>query len=375
MVPPGSLRRGILMPKQGGMAKETKADYYELLGVSRDASEEEIRRAYRKLAAQLHPDRNPGNPEAEERFKQVSEAYEILKDPEKRKIYDLYGHEGLESGGYSPGFQSIDEIFMHFGDLFEGIFGTSAGPRRGRGPRRERGADLEMAITLSLEEAAFGAKKELTLRYPSTCRACRGTGAEGGLLSPCEGCGGQGQVHFKRGMLFISTTCPQCGGRGQVARGICPECRGSGEELIERKVEVEIPPGVDNGHVLRKAGMGQPGRGGPPGDLYVKIQVAPHKRFKRDGHHLHTHVEVPFTTCCLGGEIEVPTLEGKSAKLHVPPGTQPGSILKCEGLGIPHLDGRARGDLICHVQVAVPKHLTPRARELLLELREALGER
>lgn len=360
-------------PVSDGMAQ--KRDYYEVLGVARDASESELKKAYRKLAAQLHPDKNPGDPNAEERFKEASEAFEVLKDPQKRQIYDRYGHAGLSSGGYSPGFRTVEEIFGSFGDIFGDIFGHGFGAGRRRdGPMR--GADLRVGARLTLAEAAFGTQKEIRLQYPSPCEACRGTGAEGGALEACVTCGGQGQVGVQRGAFFMSTTCPTCRGQGRRAKSPCASCRGTGEVEVERTVKVNVPPGIDDGQSLRLAGQGQPGRmGGPPGNLFVTVQVEPDERFVREGNDLVHEVRVPFTTCCLGGEVEVPTLDGSTAKLAVAPGTQAGTILTLPGLGVPRLDGRGRGDLHCQVQIEVPRELSAKARKILVELRESLEKR
>lgn len=353
-----------------------KRDYYEVLGVARDASEADIKKAYKKLAVQLHPDKNPGDPTAEERFKEASEAFEVLKDPQKRQVYDRFGHAGLQSGGYSPGFRSVDDIFGSFGDIFGELFGMGGagfgGRRRQDGPMR--GADLRVATRLTLKEAVFGTQKEVKLQFPSPCEACKGTGAEGGVLDVCASCRGQGQVGIQRGAFFVSTTCPACRGQGRSARSACKKCRGSGDVEVERTVKVNIPAGIDEGQSLRLHGQGQPGRmGGPAGNLFVVVQIEPDERFQRDGLDLVHELRVPFTQCCLGGKVKVPTLDGQEAELTVAPGTQAGTVLTLAGHGVPRLDGRGRGDLHCSIQIEVPTQLSAKAKQLLVQLQETLS--
>jgi molecular chaperone DnaJ len=349
-----------------------KRDYYEVLGVARDASEADIKKAYKKLAVQLHPDRNPGDATAEERFKEASEAFEVLKDAQKRQVYDRFGHAGLSSGGYHPGFRSVEDIFGSFGDIFGDIFGGGfGGARRRDGPMR--GADLRVGARLSLKEAAFGTQKEVKLQYPSPCDACKGSGAEGGAFDTCVTCKGQGQVGIQRGAFFVSTTCPTCRGQGRSAKTACTKCRGSGDVEVERSVKVNIPAGIDDGQSLRLSNQGQPGRmGGPAGNLFVTVQVEPDERFHRDGNDLVHELHVPFTKCCLGGEVEVPTLDDKPAKLEIAPGTQAGSILTVQGQGVTRLDGRGRGDLHCQIQIEVPTELSAKAKKLLVDLQTSL---
>jgi molecular chaperone DnaJ len=351
-----------------------KRDYYEVLGVPRDASEAEIKKAYKKLAVQLHPDKNPDDPTAEERFKEASEAFEVLRDAQKRQVYDRFGHAGLQNGGYSPGFRSVDDIFGSFGDIFGELFGMGAagGRRRHDGPMR--GADLRVSTRLTLKEAAFGTQKEVKLQYPSPCEACKGTGAEGGVLDVCPTCRGQGQVGIQRGAFFVSTTCPTCRGQGRIAKNACPKCHGSGNVEVERTVKVNIPAGIDEGQSLRLQGQGQPGRmGGPAGNLFVVVQIEPDERFQRDGLDLVHELRVPFTKCCLGGKVKVPTLDDRDAEVTVAPGTQAGTVLTLPGHGVPRLDGRGRGDLHCQVQIEVPTELSTKAKQLLVQLQETLA--
>jgi molecular chaperone DnaJ len=343
-----------------------KRDYYEVLGVDRTASPNEVKKAYRRLALELHPDRNPGNPAAEERFKEASEAYQVLSDADKRQIYDRFGHQGLAGQGYQ-GFHDMQDVFSHFQDIFGEFFGFGMSGRRRGGPAR--GADVKAVVELTLKEAAFGTKKEIDLAHPVPCNACNGTGAEGGRLENCQTCGGAGQVAHSRGIFTVATTCPSCQGRGSIATKRCNECTGSGQVAAERKVKINVPPGIDSGQTLRLPSQGQPGRaGGPPGHLYVEVEVAADPRFQRDGFDLVHELHVSFPQAALGAELEIPTLDDKPEKLRVPAGVQPGDTLVLKGLGVPRLDGRGRGDLIALVQVDVPKELSPRAKQLLEEL-------
>ena len=341
-----------------------KRDYYEVLGVDRGAGAPAIKKAYRKLALELHPDRNPGDAAAEERFKEATEAYQVLSDAKKRDTYDRYGHAGLR--GQDLG--DFQDVFSHFQDLFGEFFGFGMGGGRRRGGAA-RGGDIRTVTTLSLAEAAFGVKKDLELRHPAPCTACGGSGAEGGDLETCASCGGVGQVATSRGIFTVATTCPTCQGRGVRAKAPCKECEGGGDVPVERTVKVTIPAGVDSGQTLRLTGQGQAGRaGGPAGHLYVTVEVEADERFHRDGFDLVHELPLSFPQAALGAEVEVPTLEGSPEPLRVPAGVQPGDTLVVRGLGVPRLDGRGRGDLIAVVQVIVPKKLSSRARELLEEL-------
>lgn len=354
----------------------SKRDYYEVLGVERAVSESELKKAYRKLALQYHPDRNPDNPEAEDKFKEVSEAYSVLSDDEKREIYDRYGHQGL-SGRGQPGFTNVEDIFSHFGDIFGDLFGFGGfgGPFGGGGRRRAdmpmRGADLRVSLTLTLEEAAFGCQREVEVAYPAPCEACHGTGAEGGEMVVCATCNGAGQVAYNRGAFMLSTTCPTCKGRGQMPKTVCAVCEGTGELPVERKVRVTVPPGIDEGQSLRLAGQGQPGvRGGPAGHLFVVVEIEPHEHFRREGTHLVHELRLSFPQAALGAEVEVPTLgpDDDDAPLTVPAGIQPGEHLVVRGEGVPRLDGRGRGDLVAIVTIDVPQKLSSKAKKLLGQL-------
>lgn len=364
-----------------------KRDYYELLGVERESSAGELKKAYRKKALELHPDHNPDDPESEELFKLTSEAYEVLSDPQKRELYDRYGHDGLAQQGMGGGFGDVGDIVSHFQDIFGDFFGGGGGGGRRRRNAPSRGADIRAVMGLSLAEAAFGTTKELDLAHPTPCDACEGTGAEGGELQTCGTCGGRGQVAQSRGAFVLSTTCPSCRGHGATARAACGECDGKGDVRTERKVKVNIPAGVDSGQGLRLAGLGQAGRrGGPPGHLYVTVEIEPDERFQRDGYDLLHELHVAFPQAALGADVPVPVLEPappggqepdedaepQTEIVHVPAGVQPGDTIVRRGSGIPRLDGRGRGDLVCVIQVDVPTELSPRARELVEALAEEL---
>lgn len=365
---------GRLILRPGPMSKP---DYYELLGVTRTATEQEIKKAYKKVALACHPDRNPEDPEAEERFKLASEAYQVLSDPQKRQVYDRFGHAGLEGRGYE-GIGDLGDIFSHFQDIFGEFFGAGlggfGGGRRRRRDGPARGADVRTLITLTLSEAAFGVQKEITVAHPSPCTACLGTGAKDGQRQTCGTCGGRGQVAHARGAFVLTTTCGQCGGEGSIARERCEQCAGRGEEPTERKVRITVPAGVDEGQTLRLANQGQAGRmNGPPGHLYVTVQIQPDERFTRDGYDLVHEMRVTFPQAALGADVTVPTLEGEET-IRIPAGLQPGDTLVVEECGIPRLDGRGRGDLVVIVQVDVPKKLSRRAKKLLEELEKTLAE-
>ncbi len=353
-----------------------KRDYYEVLGVSRDASKDEIKKAYRRLAKKWHPDMNPDNrEEAEERFKEISEAYAVLSDDEKRRLYDQYGHAGID-GRYSQEdiFRGADfgDIFggFGFGDIFDMFFG-GGGRRRRSAPRR--GSDLLYELEISLKEAASGTEKEIEVPRYRKCEACNGTGAKDGKVRTCPTCHGTGQVqrvHSAMGFRMVSTSvCPTCHGRGQIAEEPCPVCNGTGRVHGVEKVTVKIPAGAYDGLRLRMAGMGEAGQNGAPsGDLYVEIHVRPHPDFKVDGLNLIHEEGISFGTAALGGEIEVPTIDGKHASLKIPAGTQPCTMLRMKGLGMPDLRSGKRGDMLVKVNIEVPKKLSKREKELIMEL-------
>jgi len=342
-----------------------KRDYYEILGLGREASSEELKKAYRKLALQYHPDRNPGDPEAEEHFKEAAEAYEVLHDPEKRQLYDQFGHAGLQGTGFQ-GFRGFDDIFSSFTDIFEDFFGNG---RRSRANRPAAGRDLRYDLTLDFIDAAKGREMELAVPRLETCEECGGAGTTSGSgPQVCSTCQGSGQVYQTRGFFRLGTTCPTCRGQGQIIVDPCPSCRGEGRVRQERKVLLRVPPGVDTGSRLLLRGEGEGGHlGGPRGDLYVVIHVKPHDFFEREGDHVLCRIPVSMVDAALGAEIEVPTLLDGSQKLAVPKGTQSGRMLHFKGMGFPHLRGVGRGDQIMEVQVLTPTNLTRRQEELLRE--------
>jgi molecular chaperone DnaJ len=347
-----------------------KRDYYEVLGVSRDASEQDVKSAYRRLALKYHPDRNPGDATAEERFKEAAEAYSVLGDPEKRQRYDAYGHAGLgsQAAGFDPtifnDFSDILGDFFGFGDLF--------GRRPRSGPRR--GADLRYNLEIGFEEAAFGTETHIQIPRAENCGACKGSGsAPGTEPASCPTCRGSGQVTFQQGFFSVARTCGHCRGSGRIISQACPTCRGQGRVALERKLQIKIPPGVDTGSQLRIAGEGEPGtRGGPPGDLYVVLRVQEHAFFKRDGPHLYCEIPVNVAQGTLGASLEVPTLGGGKTKLALPAGTQPGAVLRVRGQGFPQLGGRGRGDLHVLVRVVVPSKLSGDEKRLFEQLAKTL---
>lgn len=340
-------------------------DYYNLLGISANATLDEIKSAYRQLALKYHPDRNPGNRTAEDEFKKLSEAYQVLADPEKRKLYDLYGPDGL-NGFDVGGFGGFEDIFSTFGDIFEDFFGF--GRRRGRATRAQSGLDLRYLVTLTLEEVLQGVEKEIQVERRVLCQRCEGEGMEPDTQPhTCSTCGGRGQVSQNRGMLRIFTTCPVCRGAGSFIPHPCETCGGSGTTREERQMQVRIPPGVDGGTRLRLRGEGEAGRfGGPPGDLYIEVRLAPHPVLSRHGRDLLYRTELSFVEAALGWEITVPTLNGK-APCKIPPGTQSGAVFSLTGEGLPDLKQRKRGDLLVEVSLKTPTNLTPRQEELLQE--------
>lgn len=351
----------------------SKRDYYEVLGLERSASPSDIKKSYRKLALELHPDRNPGDPHAEEKFKEASEAYGVLSDQQKRQIYDQYGHRGLSNQG---GFNDVQDIFSQFSDIFSDFFGAGGSPfgRRTRGGA-ERGADLRTGVRLTLKEAAFGLKKEISLTHPGPCATCDGSGAQGGKRKPCPRCQGTGQITHSRGFVLLQTTCPNCQGMGSTVETPCETCRGSGQVEVKRTVKVTFPAGIDHGQTLRVPGQGLQGRmGGPPGNLYVEVVVDQDDRFTREGADLIHEVTLSFPQAALGTEIEIPMLDDTVAKIDIPAGIQPAEAVTVRGKGVPKLNGEGRGDLHVLVHVQVPKRLSSKAKKLLKELDETLKE-
>lgn len=368
------------------MPHQVKRDYYEVLGVSRNATEKEIKQAYRRLVRQYHPDLNPNNKEAEERFKEIQEAYEVLSEPEKRRLYDKFGHnwraawqakqQGVDvenigwvppsSEGFEWEFGDLRDLFNSFGDFLSDFLGrtrTTARTRERR-VRSQKGQDVETEIEIDLEDAAFGAAKRITVTIDEPCPTC---GGEGGTTRTCPTCRGTGVVHHTRGFFSIGSPCTRCRGEGVVIDSRCPQCTGSGVSYTTRSIEVRIPPGVEEGTKLRLQGQGASGRnGGPPGDLFLTIKIRKHPFFERKGDDLYCEVPVTFPEAALGAEIEVPTLDGK-VKIKVPPGTQSGQMLRLAGLGMPKRTG-GRGDLYVRLKIVTPKNLTQRERELIEEL-------
>jgi len=344
----------------------TKRDYYEILGVERTASDEELKKNYRKIAMQCHPDRNPGNKKAEERFKEAAEAYEVLTDKQKREIYDHYGHEGLSNTGFR-GFNGFEDVFSHFGSIFEEAFGFNSTRGRSRSYARA-GADLRYDLKISFLDAVFGMTTTIELEKLTTCHDCNGTGAAAGS-SPetCRTCQGRGQVVQSSGFFTISSTCPHCGGQGTTISKPCSRCHGTGKEAVKKNVQLKIPAGVDTGSRLRLRGEGEPGeQGGPDGDLYVFLRVEEHDFFVRSDDDVHCRIPISFTQAALGATIEIPTLEEKE-KIKIPKGTQSGNTLRLKGKGIPHLRGYGRGDQIIEIFVQTPVNLNKRQEELLKE--------
>jgi molecular chaperone DnaJ len=340
-----------------------------VLGVERTATEQEIKSAYRKLAMQYHPDRNPNNPEAEEKFKEASEAYAILADADKRGMYDRYGHAGVSGSGGGPGFDA--SVFQDFSDIFGDFFGF--GDLFGGGGRRrsraQRGADLREDLNLQFEEAVFGTETQISVRRHETCEECGGSGAAAGKAPvTCRSCSGRGQVRYQQGFFSVARTCPTCQGTGSVITDPCPKCKGEGRVLRQRTVEAKIPAGVEDGTRIRYSGLGEAGLfGGPPGDLYVVLHVKEHPFFEREGNDLYCVVPISFPQAALGTEIKVPTLDGEHT-LKIPDGTQSGTSFRIRGKGVPVLNGHGKGDLYVEVRVQTPGKLTKRQRELLLEL-------
>ncbi len=352
------------------MAAGQKRDYYEVLGVERNADADGLKKAFRKLAMQFHPDRNPGDKEAEEKFKEASEAYEVLTDGDKRARYDRFGHQGMEGFGGGSGFNNVN-INDIFGEIFGDIFG---GGGRQRGGARNRGADLRYNLEIGFEEAAFGTEVTVKIPRPKRCDVCEGTGSKTKQRRTCPTCGGAGEVRFTQGFFAVARTCNQCGGSGQAVADPCKTCKGSGKTESITELSVKIPPGVDTGTRVRLAGEGEPGEmGGPPGDLYVVVQVRPHAIFHREEYEVLCELPLTFVQAALGAQLDVPTLDGM-VKMKVPEGTQSGKIFRLKGKGIPHLQGSGRGDQHVRVTVETPQSLSSKQRELLEKFAEASGE-
>ena len=348
-----------------------KRDYYEVLGVNRDASDEAIKKAYRKLAMKWHPDRNPENPKAEERFKEAKEAYEILSEPQKRGAYDQFGHAGVDPAAAAAGGAG----FAGFGDVFSDIFGEIFGGARAGRSTVFRGADLRYNLEIALEQAAHGFETKIRIPTMAQCETCHGSGAKPGTQpQTCATCRGAGQVRVSQGPFSIAQTCPRCHGSGKVITHPCAACSGAGRLKHQKTLQVRIPAGVDQGDRVRLSGEGEPGvNGGPAGDLYVQVQIKPHPVFQRDHDDLHCEMPVSFATAALGGEIEIPTLDG-TARIKVPSETQSGKTFRLRGKGIHGVRSHSTGDLFCHVVVETPVELTERQQELLREF-EAINQR
>ena len=355
-------------------ANVTKIDFYEVLSVSRTATDQELKAAYRKLAMQHHPDRNPNNPAAEDKFKECSEAYGVLSDPDKRAAYDRHGHAAFQGGGPSGGggFTNAQDLGDIFGDLFGEMFNVGGGQRKGS--RVARGRDLRYDLTLEFEEAVFGKEKEITIRRPETCQDCQGTGAAKGKAPvTCAQCGGRGQLRMQQGFFSVARTCPQCQGTGTIIQDACKTCSGQTLVTREHSITVKVPAGVEQDTRIRYQGEGEAGKfGGPPGDLYVVLNVKAHRFFEREGDDLHCVMPISFPQAALGTELEIETLYGKET-IRVPEGTQSGKAFKLRDKGVPHLNERGKGDLIVEVRVQTPGKLSKEQKELLKRLEETMG--
>lgn len=346
-------------------------DYYEILGVNKNASQDEIKKAFRQLALKYHPDRNPGNKEAEEKFKEINEAYTCLSDPDKRAHYDRFGSTDGFRGQGGFGYQDATHFTDIFEDIFEGFFGGGF-----KSSRPTKGADLRYNLTITLEEAAFGVEKTITIPRLQVCTACAGSGSEPDKPpATCPTCKGSGQIRYQQGFFSIAKTCSKCGGAGKIITHPCKQCQGTGKQKTQRELLVKVPAGVDNNSRLKLSGEGDFGSfGGPPGDLYIVINVLEHDYFVRDGLNVYCEAYMPFTKAVFGGEVEVRTLDG-TTKIKIPPGTQSGKQFHIKGKGIPKLGSHTRGDQIVTMHVEVPKKLTPRQRQLLEEFAEASDEK
>jgi molecular chaperone DnaJ len=355
-------------------ANVSKADYYEVLGISRDASEQELKSAYRKQAMKYHPDRNPGDHVAEEKFKEASEAYQVLSDADKRAAYDRYGHAGVNGsgGGFGGGFQGSVDLGDIFGDLFGEMFNMGGGQQRQN--RQRRGEDLRYDLTINFEDAIFGTETEVRIRRYEGCVTCHGTGSSSGRgPSTCPQCQGRGQIRYQQGFFSVARTCSACGGAGVIVTDPCSVCHGETRVAKEAKLQVKVPPGVEEGTRIRYGGEGDAGRsGGPTGDLYIVLGIREHAFFGRDGHDLRCVIPISFPQAALGADIEVPAIDG-AVTLKVPEGTQSGKELRIRGRGVPYLNEKGRGDLIVKVLVQIPKKLTRAQRELVTQLADSLA--
>ncbi len=350
-----------------------KRDYYEVLGVAKNASDDDIRKAYRKLAMKHHPDRNPGSKESEDKFKEAKEAYEMLSDADKRAAYDRFGHAGVDPNAAGNGMGGAGGFADAFGDIFGEIFGAAAG-RRGAGPQVYRGADLKYSLEISLEQAAAGFDTEIRIPSWDSCETCHGTGAKPGT-SPrtCHSCGGSGAVRMQQGFFSVQQTCPTCHGSGKEITDPCKACDGVGRIRKHKTLQVNIPAGIDDGMRIRSSGNGEPGvNGGPPGDLYVEIHLKPHGIFQRDGEDLHCELVIPFTKAALGGTLEVPTLTGRG-EITIPEGTQTGKTFRLRGKGVKGVRSSYPGDLYCHVAVETPVRLTDEQKDLLRQFEASIN--
>ncbi len=356
-----------------------KRDYYEVLGVSKNASEQELKQAYRKLALKYHPDKNKGDPEAEEKFKEATEAYEVLRDPQKRASYDRFGHEGVSGfdGFGRRAYSDFSDIFgdFDFGDIFDAFMGSSFGGRKGK--RVRRGSDIQYDLSITLEETASGKEVQIEVPRHEMCDKCSGTGSAAGTKpSVCPVCNGTGQIRQTQGFFSITQTCYKCKGAGKIITSPCKSCGGSGLKVKKRTITVKVPAGVESGSRLKITGEGEQGpNGGPPGDLYVVIHVMKHAYFERHGNDIISLVNVSFPMVCLGGEIDVPTIMGSKVIMKIPPGTENGQIFRLKGNGIPYLGSYGRGDQLVKININVPKKLSLRQKELLKEFSKLDGEK
>lgn len=353
----------------------SKADYYEVLGVSRDASDQELKSAYRKQAMKYHPDRNPGNHVAEEKFKEASEAYQVLSDTEKRAAYDRYGHAGVGAGGpggFGGPFAGSVDLGDIFGDLFGEMFNMGGGQQRAT--RQRRGDDLRYDMAIEFEDAVFGMEREIRVRRREACETCHGTGSTSGKgPSTCPQCQGRGQIRYQQGFFSVARTCSACGGAGSIVTDPCTVCRGETRVTKEIKLNVKVPPGVEEGTRIRYGGEGDAGRsGGPSGDLYIVLSIRSHDFFERSGYDLHCVIPISFPQAALGAEIEIPGIDG-AVTLKIPEGTQSGKDLRIRGRGVPHLNDKGRGDLVVQVVVQIPKKLNRAQRELVSKLAEMMS--